>query len=453
MSNEKENKKEGDEGAAQEKTAVFEDDDFEFGDENSKGDESGDSSKKEGSESGDGDDSASGKNSSGDKGTEGDEGDDSGSGKKKEGEDGSGEGDKGGKGGDDDSSKKSGEDGKGDDEKDGDGKEGDDSKKDGDDSDGDKGDEGKGDEDFFGSEFNDSEGKDGDEGADKKLDIGSIAKEFDVEAETPEEFKEKISEKIEGAKKEFDLSSYSPEAQGMIKHINENGGKLEDFFSNENIASLQGVIAMDPESRVLSIRTNELVRSGMDAEKASEQAKEEIEDMSSRQIKDAADKIASDAKTLINEEIQAITGDQEVIAEQNRQKAAETAKNEQNHLITFVGEQDQFAGIDLSAKAKENIVRDIKSGEFDKIANQDPAKSKFSAYMFNKFGNKIVENFKKESSEQNRKGHNAAIKRQTDALHKSEDDAKTAKQGKEKHEGGEGGKFDGFSNEIFSDEE
>lgn len=315
----------------------------------------------------------------------------------------------------------------------------------------DKGEQGEGDDDFFASEFESSD--DGDKK--ETLNFGELAKAFEVEAESAEDFVAKVNEKIESAKQEFKLDGYSADAQSVIKHLNDNEGKLEDFFNNKEIAEMQSVIASPAESKVLTVRTNELMRTGLSADKAQEQAQEELEEMSTRQVKDMADQIDQQAQAIISDNVKKIVGDREKVIANQRIEAEKQTQKERDHLKSFVMKQKDFAGIELSDKAKENIVREIESGNFDKVANESPAASKFAAYMFNKFGKKIVENFNETAKEQNRKGHNAAIEKQKKALHESEDDAgKGTSKGKQKGEQGSKKNFESWADEsIFGEDQ
>ena len=73
--------------------------------------------------------------------------------------------------------------------------------------------------------------------------------------------------------------------------------------------------------------------------------------------------------------------------------------------------------------------------------------------MFAKFGKKIVENYSAIASEQNRKGHNAAIDSSTDALHKSKRSAQKSGTGKQEGQKGKGKNFDTWADETLFDED
>lgn len=283
------------------------------------------------------------------------------------------------------------------------------------------------------------------------FDIKSLATDFEIEAETPEDFREKMKAKIESSKQDIKLDGYSADAQSLIKHLNDNGGKIEDFFTNKNINSYQGIIALEPEKKVLAIRTNELVTNNkLSVEEAETQALEEISSYSTRELKDIADRIDNDAKNLISKEVQGIVKQRETIVQQQQQQKEQQVKNEINNLKKFVTTQKEFMGIPLTPKAIQSIVQDIETGVFDQVANKTPEASKFHAYMLNLHGSRIAERLNNKVSEQNRVGYNAAQQKNLSALHKSEEEAQRDKTGHSKKSEQKGSKFGSWSDDIFS---
>jgi hypothetical protein len=283
------------------------------------------------------------------------------------------------------------------------------------------------------------------------FDIKSLAESFEVEAEDIDEFKEKINEKIEGAKQEIKLDDYTPDAKALIKHLNENGGKIEDFINNKEISELQSVIAMKPEEKVFRVRFGELVDSGLKEKEAKEKVTEELEDYSTREIKDASDKIDQQAKDLISNNVKKIIGDREKTASENAKKVEARVTKERKSQIKYINSVENFMGIPLTDKAKKNIVRDVESGAFDEIANKTPEASKFRAYMLEKFGSKIQDTSTKKMKEQNRKGHNAAVDKMTSTLY----NIKRGKSSSGHQKQGDGVKsFDNWSDsKLFGDED
>lgn len=307
-------------------------------------------------------------------------------------------------------------------------------------------------DDFFSEGFKESGEEQEQESA---FDFKTIAPELDVELEkgTKEEFTQKVKEKIEASRQEFKLDDYSPDAQMVIKFLNDHNGKIDDLFTNEKVVQLQGVMGLSPEDRVMSVRIGELTSAGLDREKATEQASAEIEELSTKEIKDIADGINEDASKLIQEEVKKIFGDREKIATQQKAKSEQQIQREVGELKNYVNSQESFMGIPITTEAKKNIVRAIDSGEFDDVTDKNPAESKFAAYMLARFGKKIAENIKAEMSEQNRKGHNAALGKATSTLHNSKQSAQQGSSGKQQQSRGDAKNFDDWKDEgIFGED-
>ena len=279
------------------------------------------------------------------------------------------------------------------------------------------------DEDIFSDE--------GEQELEQKISLKNIAKKFDVdlEKEDPEEFEKKVSERIAKSRQEFNLDGYTPDAKALIKHLNENEGDIDSFFTNKNIISLQSVLSLDAETKVRNVRLNELISEGQDKATAQETLNQEMESMSTREIKDSAASIDDQAKTLINTEVKKIVGEREVKMAEGREKKNVEALQQRSNLKTFIEKQDEFLGLKITPKAKQSILRDIDTGVFDKLLNESPEMQKFSSYMLSKHGDKILKKINSAKSEQNRAGYNAATEKHLSALHKVGDDIEDKKSG------------------------
>jgi hypothetical protein len=270
------------------------------------------------------------------------------------------------------------------------------------------------------------------ESSDKKRTLKEIGKKFDLDLEKEdddEEFEAKLSEKLSKSRQEVNLDGYSDDAKALIKHLNENDGDVESFFTNKNIISLQSVLSLDAETKVRNVRLNELQSEGKTKAVAIEIVDTELKEMSTREIKDEADNIDSQAKKLIQAEVKRMVGDKELKAVADREKQTLLAQQERTKLKSYIEKQDNFLGLKLSVEAKKNIIKDIDSGDFDKLLNTNQEEQKFATYMLGKHGSKILKKIDATISESNRKGFNAATKKAVDALHKTDDEAAAKKTG------------------------
>lgn len=279
----------------------------------------------------------------------------------------------------------------------------------------------------------------------------NIAKkvDLDLEDDSEEEFVVKINDKIEKSKQELALDKFSPDAQKIIKHLNDNGGKIDDFFKNTKINSLQGIIGLNPPTKIMTVRIQELVKEGMEYDAAQEQASMEVEELTAKELRQAAQNIDDDAQKLIDNEISTIVTDREKFAEKERTKVATSTALELKQIKTYIEKQTDFLGIKLTSEAKKAIMSDIESGEFDTIANKNKAVSKFNAYMMGKFGTSIHNKIRTTISEKSREAYNEALDKSTGALHKTKEDAQRNNTGRQKSESGEKKNFDTWGDDLF----
>jgi len=298
-------------------------------------------------------------------------------------------------------------------------------------------------DDIFASKENEQEDQE------SKDDLSSLAKDLEIEIEDGQElnrktFAEKLQEKIDGAKQEFNLDQYNDQAKKVIDHLQKNDGDLSSFFENELILSMRNVINMAPEEKFRSVRGNELASTGLKSEEIQERLDEEIESMSTRELKDAADKIDNSAKSVEQKEIEKIIGNHEEEAEKQRKIEEKKIEKERENLNKFIKKQDEFLGIKFSEKAKKAFTNDLESGKFDNIVDQSPESSKFYAYMFAKYGDKIEKQITGKMAESNREGYNNATDKHKKALHNVGEKSGKTKSGHKQEQST--GKWDGFSN-------
>lgn len=410
--------------------AMSEEDEFlESGEEGgSDGSDQGSSEGQEGS----GDDSGDGTEGSG--GDE--EGDEGISGKGDEEGSGEGEGGEGSEEGSEEGEEGSGEgEGSGEEESAGEGEEGSGSSGEGEE--GGSEDEGGKSEDFFDdlSTESDEDGESGEKPAVsfKKL---SSALEIELEEGTEEELAEKIKAKIEAAKQDVDLSKFDPEAKRLVKHLNDNGGKLGDFFVNPKIATLQSVLSLSAEDKFRTVRRTELSRAGGSQEEIEEQINNQLSEMPAQEIVRVASKIDDDVQKMIAAEIEEIVGESEKAAEQKRAEETEKVSKKRESLKNYVQKQDNFLGLKLSDKAKQTIAKDIETGRFDQVVDLSDDEIRFAAYMIKRQGGKITERFVKELAEKSREGYNKGLDKSTNKLHKNKTGAQGASTGHQEASGG-----------------
>jgi len=267
-----------------------------------------------------------------------------------------------------------------------------------------------------------------------KRSLKEVAKNLDVDLEKEDdvtEFETKLKDKLSRSRQELNLDGYSDDAKALIKHLNENEGNVESFFTNKNIIGLQGVLSLDPEAKVKNVRINELMQEGKSHDEATKTVDDEFKEMSTREIKDMAYDIDQQATKLIQDEVKKIVGDRELKIIAEKEKKETSLKLERSNLKNFIDKQESFLGLKLSSEAKRSILKDIDDGNFDRVLSENSEMSKFSSYMLRKYGDKILKKIESTVSESNRKGYNSALKKSTDALHKVDNELGESKSGHE----------------------
>lgn len=267
-----------------------------------------------------------------------------------------------------------------------------------------------------------------------KRSLKEVAKNLDVDLEKEDdvtEFETKLKDKLSRSRQELNLDGYSDDAKALIKHLNENKGNVESFFTNKNIIGLQGVLSLDPETKVKNVRINELIQDGKSHDEATKTVDDEFKEMSTREIKDMAYDIDQQATKLIQDEVKKIVGDRELKIAAEKEKRETSLKLERSNLKNFIDKQESFLGLKLSSEAKRSILKDIDDGNFDRVLSENSEMSKFSSYMLRKYGDKILKKIESTVSESNRKGYNSALKKSTDALHKVDNELGESKSGHE----------------------
>lgn len=262
------------------------------------------------------------------------------------------------------------------------------------------------------------------------------ALDIKLEKGTEEELAEKIKERIDAAKQEVDLDKFDPEAKRLVKHLNNNGGKIGDFFVNPKITAYQSVLNLTAEDKFRTVRRTELSRTGIAPEEIEKQIDEQLDNMHAQEIVQIANKIDDDVKKMIAAEIEEIVGETEKVVEQNQEKEAEIVSKRRESLKNFVQKQDNFLGLKLSEKAKSTITRDIETGRFDEVVDLSDDEIRFAAYMYKRQGSKIGERFVKELAEKSREGYNKGLDKSTSKIHKSKTDAQGTRTGHQESSSG-----------------
>lgn len=269
------------------------------------------------------------------------------------------------------------------------------------------------------------EGKD-----DDAFDFSALKDNLEIdfqEGEDPKDvntFTQKINNRIEAAKQEFNLSAFPEDTQKLITYFHQNKGDLMSMFENESIIGYQSVLAMEPQDRVALVIRNQLEKEKVAEDEIDEKIEERLKSFSTRELKDYSDKIADNAKSGIKSEMENIIGKQEQIAESSKAKAEQDAKEQGKKFLSLVDKSETFAGLKMTDKLKASLKRDQESGEIDKLVDSKDPETRLYAYMMKKYGKQINTQIEKRITEESRGAYNKAHEKHLNRLHKTKDDAK-----------------------------
>jgi hypothetical protein len=276
--------------------------------------------------------------------------------------------------------------------------------------------------------------------------------DLDIENDNLLDFKTAINKKIDGAKQEFKIDTLAPEAQKLVKHLNENQGSLTDFLKNDKILSYYSFLSMDPEEQYRDVRSLQLENDNT-VEDIDEAIDKELEGMTAGQLTKLSNEYRSRVQSLINEEISVITTEKQKFIDIQRQKDQQQALNERENLVDLVKKTDELLGIKLTDKGKQVIIAEINNGRFDQIVDKDQGRAKLNAYFLAKYGDKLKQRMEKPLAEASRQGYNAATDKHQSQLQNTPAEVTAAASGRPAPaDKGKHG-FDAWKDQSLFDEE
>jgi len=250
-------------------------------------------------------------------------------------------------------------------------------------------------------------------------DYKPLATDLGIELENPKsrtEFVEKVNGQIKDAQQKLDLTGFNETSQRLIKLANE-GVDVAEFFNNPKITQYNGFLALTPEAKYIQVREGQLANKGLDAEAMETKITEEIDELSTRELKDLSDGYDSEIKEALNTEIVSVLGDKETQMAAAKSKVESEIETEKQNLIKYVDTQTEYMGIPLTEANKKGIVNAIKNGTFDLAVEQNPAASKFNAFMFTKFYSKFVQQSKKNADSASKDGYRKGLGKGKDTVY------------------------------------
>ena len=246
--------------------------------------------------------------------------------------------------------------------------------------------------------------------------VDEIASKFDItlgeNERTPEILVQKLTEKLEAAaqKVELDKTKYDEQTQAMFNYI-EQGGKaidliditkpFNDYFLLSPEEKMRYILTNDPENKMSIVEANAKIDS----------LKEE------GTFDTEVQKLVAEVKGLRDAKVNETIKKQQSFIDAQKSEAKATKEKEDNTMVETLMKTKDFMGIALPEETKKYVAQQIKIGAFHKEMNT--AESQVMAYLFKKFGSKILIKLQEESKLQSNKAHNEGFDKVKKTLHQS----------------------------------
>jgi len=241
--------------------------------------------------------------------------------------------------------------------------------------------------------------------------------ELDLTDDKLETFTAGINTKIENARKETDLSEFTPEAQSFIKHLNENSGDMLSFIDHPGLRELNNFLEMSDVDKYTTVETEKKRTQGKDREEIEQEIEEELQSLNTLQLKGVIEKYDTHALGRKQEIIQQIVGEREEYISSRKTEDKEQTKEEKSSLKKLIDETIGFRGYPISQEVRTQMKSMVDSEDFLKVLNKDTAKAQLYAFLDIQFGEAIQKHIDTKLVSAGRSGFNKGVEKKTMDLH------------------------------------
>jgi hypothetical protein len=231
---------------------------------------------------------------------------------------------------------------------------------------------------------------------------------FEIKSNDPEEFDLGLITHIEAQKQkvEPDVSKYAPEAQELIKLI-ENGLSMADILNP--VKEYNDALAMPDDEKV----ENYLVYVDKVPQ---DKVKETISDLYDEgKFKDKLTQVNNVLTQLRENKFKEILTAHQQRFEARAQAIKLQAQNERNEMVKVLNDMTDFMGLPLPVSVKDALKKEIQTGQLTK--KNDNATTQIKARLFDLFGTKALAKLSGQLKEANREGFNKGKATELEKLH------------------------------------
>lgn len=239
------------------------------------------------------------------------------------------------------------------------------------------------------------------------------------ELKTYEDFKEAYTSKLEQSRKEVNLDGYGPEAAIVIKAL-ENGVTIDKIYTNERISQANLILEMDQNEKVLLSKEQALIEMGYSEDNARAQAKTLVDNMKPEDIAREAGKIDALAVTSRQNEITRMNNERQAAIDTLKAQEAKRYEADIKTVKQEIEKKTTFHGLPLTKEMKAAVLKDLESGELQKQLSINKADTLINAYLYKKFGAKILDMLEERVKEEKETTYLSAVKKVLKVLPQSE---------------------------------
>jgi hypothetical protein len=246
---------------------------------------------------------------------------------------------------------------------------------------------------------------------DDKFDFEVFEKEFDIklegEAKTKDNVFKELKTKLETAKQvvELDITKYDSQTQQVFKAL-QNGKTLVDVI--EPLQKFNDFLILPEED----IAAAGLISNGEKEEAVEgiiEQMKEDGKlETFVTEVKESVIKAKGEVLDNIVKESEAAAIEKQTIEVKNREV-------ENNNILESINKIDKFMGLDLPQSAKDDLIKEVKSGQFHKEINNSETVVK--ARLYTLYADKIISKLNTDIDKAKKEGYASGFAKGKGELH------------------------------------
>lgn len=241
--------------------------------------------------------------------------------------------------------------------------------------------------------------------------------ELDLADNKLETFQAGINGKIDAAKKETDLSDFTPEAQSLIKHLQDNNGDMLTFLENPALREMNNFLEMSDVEKYTSVEEEKMRAQGKDNEEIQEQIETDLKGLNTMDLKKIIEKYDTEVLNRKQELVAGIVKKREdYIAEQTTAEKTQSTE-EKTGLKKLIDETASFRGYPISQEVRTQMKSMVDSEDFLKVLDKDVAKAQLYAFLDIQFGGRIQEHIDTKLTSASRDGYNTGVLKKTGDLH------------------------------------